>query len=298
MKQLHEFLKKNNLKPTRYEKSGNVYFIDVEGNTYAIKKKNMYRGDIYGYLTARNFNYYPEVLAQDEQYEVTPYIEDIDYPEEQKIMDLIDLVALLHSKTSFYKEIEVDYFKKMYEDISGNIEHLEEYYNDMIDMIEKEIYPSPPSYLLARNINLIFSSLYYARESLDTWYELVQSKHRARFVVLHNNLRLDHFIKNHNSYLTSWNQARIDIPIFDLYKLYRNHALELDFELLLRSYEKKYPLLEEERMLLFILICIPPKLEFEESIFSTCNQFTREIDLLYKCSKWINSYSKTKEQNT
>lgn len=295
MKQLHDFLKKHNLKTTRYQKTGNVYFVEVDGNRYAIKKRKESKGEIYQYLNSRHFNYYPEVLEEDENYEVTPYIEETHYPKEQKIIDLIDLVALLHSKTTFYREIEEDYFKKMYEDISGNIEHLEEYYSDIIDMIEKEIYPSPPSYLLSRNISLLFSSLYYAKENLEVWYELVNKKNKARFVVLHNNLKLEHFIKNQNAYLTSWSESRIDIPIFDLYKLYKSHALEFDFEFLLHEYEKKYPLLEEERILLLVLIAIPEKLEFDDSMFSTCKHFTKEIDLLYKSSKWISSYGKPKE---
>jgi hypothetical protein len=292
MKQIHDFLKSYNLKPTRYKKNGQVYFVESDGKTYAIKKKNKYKDEIYKYLDSRHFNYYPDVLNDDEEYEVTSYIEDIDYPKEQKIMDLIDLVALLHSKTTFYKEIEKDYFKKTYEDIEGNIEYLEEYYNDLIEVIEKEVYTSPSSYLLARNINLIFSSLYYAKEEIEKWYDMVQSKNRARFVVLHNNLKLEHFLKNQNSYLTSWDQSRIDIPIFDLYKLYKNHADNFDFELLLKEYEKKYPLLEEERTLLFILISIPPKLEFNDSMFDTCKIFTKEIDLLYKTRLLITSYNK------
>lgn len=293
MKQLHNFLKSHNFKPTRYQKKGKVYIVENNGEYYAIKKKNSYKNDIYRYLESRSFNYYPEVLNEDDdEFEVTRYITDIEMPEEQKIIDMVDLIALLHSKTSYYKEIEKDYFKKTYEDIKGNITHLEEYYSDMISVIEKEIYMGPSSYLFARNINIIFSSLYYAKEQLDNWYELVQTKEKARFVVLHNNLTLDHFIKEKNSYLTSWDNAKIDIPIFDLYKLYKNHALDFDFEYLLKEYEKKYPLLEEERDLLFILISLPNKLGWQDKEFDTCSYFTKEIDLLYKTQKLIFSYRK------
>ncbi len=296
MKQIHDFLKSHNLKPTRYEKKGKVYVVQAEGDTYAIKKKAPHKDDIYAYLDSRHFHYYPEVLSQiDEEFEVTRYVTNIDMPEEQKIMDLVDLVSLLHSKTTFYKEVEQDYFKKIYEDISGNIEHLEEYYSDMITMVEKEIYMCPSSYLFARNISLIFSSLYHAKDELEKWYSLVQNKEKIRFVVLHNNLKLDHFLKEKNAYLTSWDQAKMDIPIFDLYKLYKNHALDFDFGYLLKEYEKKYPLLEEERKLLFVLLLLPNKLIWNEEEFDTCKNFTRDIDLLYKTEKWISSYGKKQE---
>lgn len=293
MKQIHDFLKSYNIKPTRYQKSGKVYFIEIDGEKYAIKKKETSKEEIYRYLDARGFSYYPSVLTSDE-FEITKAVEDIEYPLEQKIIDLMDIVALLHSKTSFYKEVEVDYFKKIYEDMKGNIGYLEEYYSDIITMIEKETYMSPSFYLLARNISLFFDSLYYAKEKLELWYEMVSSKTKVRFVILHNNLSLDHFLKSDSAYLVSWDKSKLDMPIFDLYKLYKRHALDFDFEYLLKEYEKKYPLLEEERILLFILISLPNKLTWKGEA-DTCFEFTQEIDLLYKTRRWIQSYGENKE---
>lgn len=292
MKQIHDFLKSHQLKSNRYQKCGKVYIVEIEGNEYAIKKKETDKTDIYRYLESRNFTYYPEILTKEEEdYEVTKVIHDLEYPLEQKIIDLIDLIALLHSKTTFFKEVDKDYYEKIYEDISGNIEYLEEYYTDIITMIEKEVYMSPSFYLFARNVNLIFSSLYYAKDSLNHWHELVSEKTKTRFVVLHNNLKMEHFLKEDKPYFISWDQSKIDLPIFDLYKLYKNHALEFDFDLLLKEYEKKYPLLEEERILLFVLIAMPNKLNWMDE-YETCEAFAKEIDLLYKTQTWLASYGK------
>ena len=68
--------------------------------------------------------------------------------------------------------------------------------------------------------------------------EMENHKEKQRFVVLHNNLDLSHFIKNKESYLINWDKSNIDIPIFDLYKLYKRHALDFNFENLLKTYEK------------------------------------------------------------
>jgi hypothetical protein len=108
---------------------------------------------------------------------------------------------------------------------------------------------------------------------------------------LHNNLRLDHFIKGENPYLLSWDHAKIDNPIFDLYKLYNAHAATYDFEYYLKEYEKKYPLLDYERILFCILISLPNKVSWNEE-FATCKKFTEEIDLLYKKEKIITLYNK------
>ena len=295
MKQIHRLLKENNLKVNHYEKKGNVYFVESNGKKYAIKEKNQDKKDIYKYLKSRSFTYYPEILNNDEDYEITNAIDEITYPKEQKMLDLINITALLHSKTSFYKETEKDYFKKIYEDIKGNINYLTNYYNDMITIIEKEIYMKPSSYHLARNIMIIFYSLEESDKLLEEWYKLVEEKGKARFAVLHNNLRLDHFLKNDTSYLISWDKSKIDNPIFDLYKLYLNCSIDCDFAYYLREYEKKYPLLESERILLFTLISMPNKIEIQKE-FETCKNITREIDMLYKTKNLIESYRKEKEK--
>ena len=75
--------------------------------------------------------------------------------------------------------------------------------------------------------------------------KLVKDKKKDRFVVVHNNLDLSHFLRNKNSYLISWDKTKIDKPIFDLYKLYKRHYSEFDFVEVLKKYERNYPLLEE-----------------------------------------------------
>ena len=44
--------------------------------------------------------------------EIYPYIEDVYEPREQKAMDMVHLLSLLHSKTTFYGEVDIDKNKK------------------------------------------------------------------------------------------------------------------------------------------------------------------------------------------
>ena len=151
---------------------------------------------------------------------------------------------------------------------------------------------SPPEYLLARNISIIFSSLEYCHNKINEWYKKVSNLRKIRVSVIHNNLNLSHFIKNNNDYLISWDKAKIDIPIFDLYKLYINHALDFDFSDILGKYEKIYPLKDDELDLLFILISIPSKIEFDKSNYLMCSIIGKELDKLYKTKKLVNEYKK------
>ena len=290
MKQINEILKKYKLKPNRYVKNGKATIVDTEIGRFVIKKNN-YNKKIFNYLKSRNFNYYPKIINDlDEEYEISEYIEEIDYPNEQKMLDLINLISLLHSKTTHFKEIDYEDYKQIYEDIKNNIEYLEDYYNEMITIIESHVYMSPSEYLLARNISRIFISLNFCKSEIENWYNLIKDKTKQRVVVLHNNLDLSHFIKNDNSYLISWDKSKIGIPIFDLYILYKRHALDYDFSEILKNYEKNYPLKKEERILLFILIALPIKLEFNKSTYELTKEISNQMDIMYKTEKLISPY--------
>ena len=197
---INEVLKKYALVPKRYEKKGTVSIVDTDSGRFVFKEKKP-NNEILNYLKTRSFNYMPKILSDyNDDYELTKYIEDYDIPKEQKILDMIILVSLLHSKTTHYKEVDLDNYEKIYEDLDNNIEYLYGYYNDLITIIESKVYMSPSEYLLARNISTIFKTLDNNKKRLEKYHSLVKEKVNERNVVLHNNLKLDHFIRNKNSY--------------------------------------------------------------------------------------------------
>ena len=299
MHEISEFLKKYHLTPNSYQKKGKAIIVTTKEGKYVIKNKNRENNNIFKYLESRNFHYFPPKLSNEEDdYELVPYIEEPDMPKEQKMMDFMDLIALLHSKTTYYEEIDLEEFNKIEEDIHNNIEYLTSYYNDIITLIENKIVYSPSEYLFARNVSIIFDTLSYLEELLDHWYKMVKDKRKVRYVVVHNNLDLDHFLKEKNNYLISWDKSKIDLPIYDLYKLYKKNHLNYDFDVLLKRYERTYPLLEEERRLFHILILLPDKIEWNASEFEMCGKISDMIDSLYKTKDFVLPYySKDSESN-
>ena len=292
MIEIKDILKRNNIKAHTYRKLGNNVIIDDK----YIVKKNKNKDDILNYLNNRNFNYYPKIFDKDSDYELLEYLTDTNMPKEQKMNDLIKLVSLLHSKTTYYKEVDEADFKKLYEDLLNNCEYLEEYYTDLITIIESKVFFSPPENLLALNITLIFDSINYCRDMTKKWYEIISKKtHKMRVSVIHNNLSLDNYIKNNRDYLTNWDKSKIDIPIFDLYKLYIRNYNDFDFFDILRLYEKDYPLKDEELLLFYILISMPNKIEFNTNNYEMCNKIEKEIDKLLKSSELITNYKKLPE---
>lgn len=296
MHEISNYLKKYDIRPKGYRKLGKAILVDTNDKKFVVKEKTRQNNEIFKYLESRNFDYYPKLIIEDADFEMTEYIEEIETPLEQKMTDMIDLVAMLHAKTTFYKEIDNDEYKKIYEDILGNIEYLNNYYYDLITIIETKVYMSPKEYLMARNISIIFKTLNDCYKLTKDWYELVKDKTKRRYVVVHNNLDVNHFLKDRGSYLISWDKSKIDSPIFDIYKLYKKHGLDYDFETILKRYERSYPLLEEEKNLLYILILLPDKVDFDDNEYKMCEKISNMIDFIYKSRNIVlnNNFENTK----
>lgn len=232
--------------------------VKIINDSYVIKNKKKNLDDTYKYLLSRSFDYFPKVISEDDRSYVYEYIEDIHEPEEQKITDMIYLLTLLHSKTTFYKEVDIDYYKNIYESIQKDIDNIFLYYEELLNNIDSIIYMSPYNYLIARNSSIIYSMINYAKYNLDKWYSLVENIRKVRMVNIHNNLKLEHYLKSSDkSYFISWDNSRIDMPIYDIISLYQNNYLNYDFIELFDIYLSKYPLHDDEMLLLFIMLSIP-----------------------------------------
>lgn len=291
MIRVRDIVEKYNLNAHHIIKKGKSLIIDDADRKIVVKeRKPDLNEQLFRYLDSRSFNYYPHILELGDDYLVTEYVDDLDIPKEQKMSDLVDIVGLLHSKTTHFKEVDEANYKELYETITNNIEYLKSYYNDLASIIETKVYMSPPEYLLIRNISSIYGALYFCEQEIEKWYELVKNKRKQRVTMIHNNLDISHFRKSKEAYLLSWDKTKVDIPIFDLYKLYKRHFLEYDFSELLKQYEKGYPLLEEEKLLLFILISLPEKIEFNDSNYNMCRIISKQIDMLYKTQVLISPY--------
>lgn len=267
-------------------------------NNYVIKKKKRDLSNTYNYLLSRSFDYFPEVVKEDNEKIYYRYINDLEEPKEQKVIDLVNLITLLHSKTTFYKEVDIDNYKYIYESINNSIDETLGHYNQLMDGIESEVYMAPSNYLIARNITIIYNALGYAKNNINSWYKMIENQRKVRVVTIHNNLRLEHYLKEDKPYLISWDKSKIDMPIFDLISLYQNNYLDFEFIDLLKIYLSKYPLTREEMTLFLTIISIPGKIPLNESEYQTVLSVRRILDYIYKSSEIVKMYDgNLKEQN-
>ncbi len=280
---------KNTYKPYRLTKKKHVTIIDSTSGSYVVKEKSDNKvSQIYNYLLSRNFDYFPKLADYDrDDVNIFEYIDETSLPKDQKAMDMVDLVSLLHNKTTYYKEITEDKYKEIYENLKNNILYSKNYYDNIYNIIINEIYPSPSHYLLLRNIYKIFSALDYCEESLDNWFDKTKDDLKERVALIHNNLETDHFIKGDKDYLISWEHAKIDSPILDLINFYQKEYLNLDFEVLLKKYLKNYPLKDNELDLFFIVISIPPIINLEGEELPITKDIRKKLDYIFKTENLI-----------
>lgn len=286
-------------KPYRYTILGKATILNTTSGDFVIKeKKEKNMQELFSYLNSRNFHNFPKLIEESRNdVNVYEYIESVAMPEEQKALDLIEVVSNLHNKTTYYKTVTEDDFKTIYDNIKSNILYLQKEYNILYEEIKKETYMTPSHYSLIRNIYKIFSALDFANQELDIWFSMVKEQTKKRVSYIHNNLSLEHFIKNDDDYLISWESYRTDSPIIDLVKFYQNDYLNIHFSVVLSKYFDKVSLSEDEKKLFFILISLPKKIEFTEQEFKDCEWVRKTLDYVFITEELVRPYYAVQEKN-
>lgn len=283
-------------KPYRYTLKGKATLLETTSGDFIIKPKKKNISELYNYLLSRGFDNFPKLIdSSREEVNVFEYVESITMPKEQMADDIIDLIASLHNKTSYFKEVSEDTYKAIYEDIKSNIAYLKNYYNTLFDIGFEEVYPSPDNYQLLRNFSKIRAALDFCEKELDDWYDLIKGSTQIRVAVVHNNLSLEHYLKSSKEVLISWDDYLIDTPVIDIVKLYKKEYLNLNFSEMLERYLYKFPLLEHEKKLLFILLTLPPEVKKCPNSFLRCKENNRLIDYIFKTEELLRPYYETKE---
>lgn len=281
-------------KPYRYTIKGKSTILETTCGDFIIKPKNKDINELYTYLTNRGFINYPKIIdSSRDEVNVFEYVEDIKLPKEQKCDDLIEIIASLHNKTSYFKEVSEDRFKSIYEDVLSNINYLSNYYNTLYEIGFNEVYASPSNYIFMRNYYKLNSALEYAKSELENWYSLVTSETKIRVCLIHNNLELNHLL---NDKLISWDNYMIDTPVIDIVKLYKKEWKNISFSEILERYMYKFPLLEYEKKLLFILISMPPEIKKSDNEFEKCKVVSEVMDYVFKTEELIRPYNAEHEE--
>lgn len=279
-------------KPYKVTVKGSAKIFNCVCGNYVIKeKKDKDIKELYKYLSSRSFEYYPK-LVEDNRSDINvfEYIEDTSIDNEQKLLDLVNVISLLHNKTSYYKEVTNDKIKSIYEELLGRVVFMEEYFNKMIETIEDNTFVSPSGNLILNNSTKIFESLTFLKREIEEWYKISIDTNKSRVSLIHNNLELEHYIKNKDDYLISWDNYKIDSPILDIVKLYKNVYLNMNFSEPLNIYMENFTLTESEKKLLFIMLVLPDEINLTQNELKNVSIVRKYLDYIYKTEELIKPY--------
>lgn len=276
----------NNIKSIKYKNKVKIITL-LDNKQYVLKIRTSNIDWLYDYLDSRSFNHYLKPLTNNNEFIVYPYIEDNGLNNEDRANDLIKTVSLLHTTTTTYQDTDLDKIKEIYENISNDVNNLDSYYHDLQDYIEEKEFFSPAEYLLIRNISKIYAAIYYAKDSLEKWYESIKNSNRQRYVLLHNNLRLDHLLESDQAYLISWEKAKKDLVIYDFVNFYKNEYERIEMSSLFDLYQNKYRYTNDEYLLFTILISLPYKIELTDDNYINTLKVKRLIDYIEVGDKFL-----------
>ena len=294
MNNIKKIIDKYNLIVRGISNYKNITIINTNKGKYVIKKEDS-DNNIYNYLESRDFNY---ILRNNiiDNYSISEYIDEIDIPREEKAIELINIMSLLHNKTIFYREVDTLKVKDMYEDINNRINYLDNYYRKIHDQIEEEVFPSPGEYLLLINFSLLYKALSFSKENLNKWYEIKKKKEKERVVLLHNNLSTNHLLIGNQTRLISWHDSKRDVPIYDFINFYKNEFMYLEMNTLFDMYQEKFFFTDDEYYLFLTLISLPEQLEFNKSNYLNCRNAYKLINYLKKTDRFILNENKKAQQ--
>lgn len=296
MNNYNYFVNKNNLEVIKVTVKERAVIIDTPLDSFIIIK-----GDInkYNYLLSRGFDYIPKIVDYDDKYIMFDNLEVVNYDFEEKLLDYVRVISLLHIKTSYYKEVNSSYYKVIYEKIFSKINDVRNYYESLISRIESREYMSPCEYLIARNISQIFYIINICFNYLEKYYSMVKDKSNVRVVTLYNN-DINKVIKTKDKiYLTDFSNSYVDSPIYDILYIYNNYYNYIELDTILNNYFKVFKLSEDELLLIKLLSIIPSKIKVGMKV-NDIIYVKKGINKIFKSIKILESNkeetSKTKEQ--
>mgnify|MGYP004568354391 FL=1 len=283
-------------KPLKYTLKGKTINVNSMQGNFVIKPAKKDIISLFSYLNSRSFYNYPKVIAKDDDYITYEYLKELETPKEQQLLDLILVVAKLHNKTVYFKEVTEDKYQEIYDNIKDNVIYLRDYYSGIYDEAFNEIYISPAKYNFLLNYSLLNNDLAFILDELDEWFNLVKESNKQRVCLIHNNLSLEHFVKGMDSYLISWDKYTFDTPVMDIVNLYHNEYLTCDFSGILKEYLKNFKLSVDEEKLLFILLSLPDKVNFDDSEFNNTINVANLVDYIKRTEKLIRPYYAEKQK--
>ncbi len=289
----------NIYKPEKITIKGNVYILTlIDGKKIVLKEKNNNVIKAYNYLENRNIDCFVPIIDNNrDTFYIYPYLVDNNTLKEQKALDMAKTVGLMHAKTFFFKDVDKSKYDDIYDSILNNINYIKDYYSNLYDSIIFKEYYNPFENLFIDYYSKINNACEFSLNELEKWHDLIFDKEKQRVTLVHNNLRLSHFIENdNNNYLISFDKSKIDSPIIDLVTFYKNEYDNINFVEVFEKYLYSFNLNSDELDLFFSLISLPWKVSVTNNHYIDTSKLYELIHYLNKTEELIRPYYSNDEK--
>ncbi len=229
--------KSYNLKIVQIVPINGILKIKTKKKKYYILKETSRKEvvDVYYFLLSQKFSNFimPEFTVykqlftnfDNQIYYLLPYLDDIDYPTEKKLIDYIDLLYKLHQKTTIRKRFNKTQFNRLYKKKLKQLERQFQLLDYYIVECENKEYKSVFDWTYAvkyYEIMYIKNIVLKLQTQID---ELVENIDKYDYCIIHNNPSIDHFVvTNELNYLISFDYSTISFKVHDYIKLFIDYS--------------------------------------------------------------------------
>ncbi|PLR84996.1 spore coat protein YsxE [Bacillus canaveralius] len=267
------------VKPYFVEDFGSIQKIYSDKGTFALKKIALSnRTDFVRhihFLYQKGYNrivpIYPAtdgryaVLHKNMLYYLMPWLPNEERENQfQKHQQLFRELARLHTLSAKDIKITSDERNEHYETTVQQWEKDKGFLFEFIDQCEKKLYMSPFELMFCLYYHEISQALLFSQRKLEEWHEKTKDAEKARIVLVHGKVSIEHFLFDNRGYgyFINFEQSRPASPAHDLlpflsrtlktYPRQCNDCIDWVY-----SYFKYFPFKEDEMMLFLSYLAYP-----------------------------------------
>lgn len=262
-----------------------LYFSDQK---VVLKRVNMKVKNIYNFIASQNVKnvVYPikQFIFEKNIYFIYTYINNFEYPIEKKIIDLINNLGELQSKTSFTVKLNDNNFKFFYR-IYKNLDRIFQTLEMLIRESELKEQKTDYDWIILSKYHVFIKCKKIMYEVQKKIHKYVSNHASCIYCLNHGNLNLNHFI---GGKMLSFDNGYIGIFVSDYAKLY----LSLDefdgewFKIIeekIKSYNNDFYLLYFKFLVLYIYMINIRFTSFDETIV-----LTTYLQIVNKINSFLN----------
>ncbi|XJZ29116.1 spore coat protein YsxE [Bacillota bacterium Lsc_1132] len=230
---LAPILRDYQLEPYFVEDFGNVQKVYANKGTFALKKIHPSNGtdfirhvhSLYQMGFNRIVPIYPTVdgryavLDHSYLYYLMPWLpNDEKEQREKRHQQLFRELARMHTLSAKEINIKKEERTEHYEKTILQFEKNQEFLDGFIEECEKKVYMSPFELLFCLYYNEISQALRFSKSKFEEWYEMTKDQEKARMVINHGKISIEHFLYDERGYgyFANFEKAGYGSPFHDL----------------------------------------------------------------------------------